>query len=510
MPRITPWKTVLLVAGFYLLLVALWVALPFPQVSWSKIPSERLWWGGKVVRVYDADAFPAFRAVGVPVGSGRSVGREAFALEFAYDRFSDQLTVGGGYEADYGGNKAAFTHKFGLSNLIDVDDESLPFTSREFVVRVKTGDHDGLNLPWFKRADAALLYWEVTRDEWVDVPLALRVVKQQTRNAATGVVVSERSVQLVLGENEPGTTPSSSTQSSEDGDDNDDHDHDHDYDQYRHRNEGHNYPQALLSIALNPSPQIRAQARSVPRWSWTSRQQIEKAFYVWYGHDHDTAIGSSSSSSSSPSLTFPLRRAICRVLMSSYTFTDTYVFAYVRNPFILFLEIVYVVFWVGVIYFLVVLACWSKRGRPNFWPWTRRFALTRHVVRYVRPARDGGEHDDEDEQEDEDADAESETRRMRRAKPKALTSPWAFFTSSSPLDDLLVTYKVTRPFVQPIHLTLRRRRTQDVEAGEVVAAASTTSSVEVKPVDPKEAYGGGEDGYENGYTDDTKVVVGEK
>lgn len=152
---------------------------------------------------------------------------------------------------------------------------------------------------------------------------------------------------------------------------------------------------------------------------------------------------------------------------------DAYVFAYMRNPIILFLTALYIVFWVGVVYLLVVLACWSKRGRPNFWPWARRFVLTRAIVRYARPTVEG---EDEEFEEYEDAEG-TETNRI---EPKALTSPWAFFTSSSPLDDLLVTYEVTRPFVRPIHLTLRRRRTQDVEAGEVAATAAATSSVDVK------------------------------
>lgn len=142
---------------------------------------------------------PAWRTVGVPVGSGTSVGRQAFALEFSYDRFSDELTVGGGGSEGDGGS-ARPTHKFGLGNLIDMDDESLPYTSREFVVRVKTGDFDGINLPWFKSADAALLFWEVMREDWVDLPLALRVVKERTEDAKSGVVVSERSVCVVLGE----------------------------------------------------------------------------------------------------------------------------------------------------------------------------------------------------------------------------------------------------------------------------------------------------------------------
>lgn len=372
-------------------------------------------------------------------------------MEFSYDRFNDELTVGGG--GDDG-----LKHNFDLGNLIDTDEKNLPYTSENFMVRVKTGDYDGISLPWFKTADASLLFWEAQKEkDWVDLPIMLRVIKEQTSNPKTDWVVSERTVQVALGE----------TSTNEDG-------HDRDQEHYNKNNNNHHadidQTQVLLSIALNQSPNLRDQTRhNVSKWnfwSWistSSRQRIEKVFYVWYGHD---GLGTS------PSLTFPLRLVVCRILVSSYQFADDWVFAYMRNPIIIFLSVLYVVFWVGVVYCLVVLACWSKRGRPNFWPWARRFGLTRYVVRYIRPTMIEGGKDEIDYEYEEDMEME-----RPRPEPRPLTSPWAFFTSSSPLDDLLVTYRVTRPFVQPIHL-IRRRRTRDIEGGEEVTMA-TTSSLDV-------------------------------
>ena len=233
-------------------------------------------------------------------------------------------------------------------------------------------------------------------------------------------------------------------------------------------------------------------------WSWFPRHKIEDMFIAWY--PGPLVRGSS------PSMTFPVRRAVTAIMVPTWFFVDEFVSGYLQTPILLMLTwALYLGFWAGVIYAVAVLACWNtcRRGqrRPKFWPWARRYWLTRPVLVYVRPptATAAAADDDDDEAADTDMgmDMKVENReeadgdgRQGREGPRPLVSPWAFFTSSSPLDDLLVTYEVTRPLVQPLlaNVTLRRRRTQDRdiegEAGAGAGAgASTTSSADVKGVE---------------------------
>ena len=89
----------------------------------------------------------------------RSPWRHYFAIDFAYALGTGELVIGD-------------AHAFNLNALIT--STSLPFTSAPFIARVKTGDHDGINLPWFTIADATLLFWEIHGD-FAEVPLRLTV-----------------------------------------------------------------------------------------------------------------------------------------------------------------------------------------------------------------------------------------------------------------------------------------------------------------------------------------------
>lgn len=52
MPRITPLRILLLLPLCWFGLVLLWAVLPSPPVSWDHDPSEHLWRGGTLTRVY--------------------------------------------------------------------------------------------------------------------------------------------------------------------------------------------------------------------------------------------------------------------------------------------------------------------------------------------------------------------------------------------------------------------------------------------------------------------------
>jgi len=221
MPRITPLPLLLLVRVvllvvplFYIGLVLLWVGLPSPAGSWEKDPSARLWRGGSVVRVYDLDAFFPWNDDSPSVQDARRTGRTSFPLEYTYDRTTSALTIGSmsgsgsgsGNDASRGGGgievHGVTVNLVELLSLSSIDGEAAaaatpPWLSAPFSVRVKTGDQDGINLPWFAKADASLLFWEIHGDV-VDLPLRWRVVREKTTAQTRGeIVVSETTVQIV-------------------------------------------------------------------------------------------------------------------------------------------------------------------------------------------------------------------------------------------------------------------------------------------------------------------------
>lgn len=168
-------------------------------------------------------------------------------------------------------------------------------------------------------------------------------------------------------------------------------------------------------------------------------------------------------SSWSPSLTFPIRRGIGNIIIPtgqivvellSLTATTLRLFI------ILVLGFANVLIWTLGLYVSLVLACWASKRFPPFWPWAHSFWLTSRVVRLLGPAANTlvddvkSNHGDDTETEDSNAAARG---------PQPLTSIWAFFTSKSPLDDLLVTFEATRPFVQPLSLVWRRPAPIDEE-----------------------------------------------
>lgn len=116
------------------------------------------------------------------VQDARSTGRFSFALDYRYDRATGDLVIGYSRPRE---------HRFSLSEALQLpavaaaaaaapgpssstSPSSSSWISTPFTVLVKTGDDDGINLPWFAPADAALLFWEIHSDT-ADVPLRVKV-----------------------------------------------------------------------------------------------------------------------------------------------------------------------------------------------------------------------------------------------------------------------------------------------------------------------------------------------
>lgn len=97
----------------------------------------------------------------------RADGRNSFALDYHYDADTGMLSFG--YE--HASSRPA--HKLSSS--------SEPFVSAPFAANVKLGDQDGINMPWFPKADATLLFWEIHGD-MRNIPLRLQVKRSMVAN----------------------------------------------------------------------------------------------------------------------------------------------------------------------------------------------------------------------------------------------------------------------------------------------------------------------------------------
>jgi hypothetical protein len=91
-------------------------------------------------------------------------------------------------------------------------------------------------------------------------------------------------------------------------------------------------------------------------------------------------------------------------------------------------------FWVS-----VVALVWLAKGRP---PLADFIATIPFIPARLRPS-----------QKDQESRAYPMESRDEPGQPKPLLSAWTFFRSSSPLDDLLVTFTLTRHLTRPLWQT---------------------------------------------------------
>ncbi|KAJ9616469.1 hypothetical protein H2200_000188 [Cladophialophora chaetospira] len=435
MRRITLLRIVLLAPLFYLLLILLWVVLPSPDVPWgtdvADKTEDRLYRGETVTRVYDVDDFFPYMDLTPSVQVARRSQRDSFALTFAYDAPTGAFSVRG----------HGSTNTFNLNHPYSPKTETAAFVWWDTVkVEAKTGDHDGINLPGFSHADSALLYWEIHRDV-ATLPLWVTIEE--------GILEGK---------------PIRRVDIKPDGEA---------FDPLKTNETNRAAPNSLLTLFVDPEHPTRSLRHAMwPRIRNSKTQSSDLRPFK---------------PNSSPSRTFPIRRAIQAILVPSWFFIDEVVFPLIEASASILSGAVHLVFWLIIIYVVAVLAYWKASGAGAFWPWTRTFWMTRAMVRYlgarISPARFGTDVDKADLDGSEGETSDTASAVTSREGPTPLTSPWAFFTSSSPLDDLFVTFEATKPLVQPIGL--RRRRTGDLEgqAGESTASASTTEVLDQKGSD---------------------------
>lgn len=172
----------------------------------------------------------------------------------------------------------------------------------------------------------------------------------------------------------------------------------------------------------------------------------------------------STEANSSPSQTYAVRRTISALIVPVGILINDYILENAYLPVIVMLRVVQFLAYTLTIYLGVVLACWKLKGSPPFSRFVRSFSLTRPFVVYLardNPDREwsfekgernaGGESGDEAEETLLSSSSSSSS----SSHPRPLGSVWDFFSSQSPLDDLLVTFEATRGFVRPVAVRVR-------------------------------------------------------
>lgn len=99
----------------------------------------------------------------------RMADHESFALDSHYDMDTGVLS--------FGSDRWSTRPSYNLSALA-----SDSFVSAPFAATVRLGDQDGVNMPWFAKADATLLFWEIHQDQ-ENAPLRLQVRKSVGESA---------------------------------------------------------------------------------------------------------------------------------------------------------------------------------------------------------------------------------------------------------------------------------------------------------------------------------------
>lgn len=112
----------------------------------------------------------------------RHAGRNSFALECHYDATTGVLSFG--------------SDATSVRPWYNVLSTPKSFISAPFAATVKLGDQDGVNMPWFSRADATLLFWEI-HDDQANAPLRLQVDKSDAQGIGFDVFIWAHSMEEV-------------------------------------------------------------------------------------------------------------------------------------------------------------------------------------------------------------------------------------------------------------------------------------------------------------------------
>ncbi|KAJ7598616.1 hypothetical protein C8J56DRAFT_1039504 [Mycena floridula] len=156
---------------FCIVLLILWFALPSP-VPDDGYPQRILLSGQRLTRVFDLQQFFPYHDNTQSVRDARRTGRQYMALEFELLEDNNVLSIWGGDDLLIpitGKARPLPRSRITLSN-------NTIGVSQPIRISSNTGDLDGVNPPYFAKADAALLFWWFHHDT-ATITLRVRVEK---------------------------------------------------------------------------------------------------------------------------------------------------------------------------------------------------------------------------------------------------------------------------------------------------------------------------------------------
>ena len=423
-----------LISLSYTLIILLYAFLPSPPPFISSslgniTTTEAAFLQGTapLTRVYPVSKFYSYldTYTFAPIAAVFEEGREYFALTYTlhYNAHEKETWLGIGREQDDVtlSDVGQGWESLNLTEYVTIAKESggEVYLSESVNARAKFGDTDGFNLPWFTEADAMLLFWEI---HWNSghVPVRVRVLQGERVE-----IWADASYWREVGDDDgrrqatpPGSTP-------------------------------------LLTLS-DPDG--------------------------FNGISHPTLIRAEGEEDwiSTPSRTFPLRKALHNFLVWTYAaillpvWEGTY---FLRFLLFWLLMLAFWIFYAALVYAIVVFGVWIYAGRPAFGPWAQQYVLTRWLVKKIGEVR---EHPTGSVQSGVGSIVEAVTGIGKGGKrdPMPLRSVFHFFTSESPLDDLLVTFAATRYLAEPLFSSGGEVQSGKVGGRAGVATESESDSLE--------------------------------
>lgn len=156
--------------GSWLLLAAVFLFLPALPYDWDvEGPVDLIQAGYAVTRVYSVSYRYPYET--------RDLHRESFAIDYQLNSTLNAaktwLVLNGETSLDL---QAYYSH---IDRTVQAPQEAPAYyVSEPIYITAKQGDFDGINPPWFRQADACLLFWEIHQDTAL-LPLRLKVFDYQ-------------------------------------------------------------------------------------------------------------------------------------------------------------------------------------------------------------------------------------------------------------------------------------------------------------------------------------------
>lgn len=162
--------------GSWLLLAAVFLFLPALPYDWDAngpSPSNLQRMGNAVTRIYSTNYRFPYHQWKFDVQETRALHRESFAIDYHLNSSLEAEKTWLVLNEEISLDLHAYWNRIDRASPVLRADANY-YVSEPIYITAKQGDIDGINPPWFKQADACLLFWEIHR-EIALLPLRLKV-----------------------------------------------------------------------------------------------------------------------------------------------------------------------------------------------------------------------------------------------------------------------------------------------------------------------------------------------